>query len=579
MLTLLSIRDIVLIDSADLAFEPGLNALTGETGAGKSILLDSLGLATGARADRRLVRHGRPQGTVTAVFRPERGHAALQALDEAGLPRDQDDQITLRRLVSADGPSRAFINDQPVSIALLQTVGGALVEIHGQHDERGLLNPAGHRALLDAFGGLSEEVAAVTQAYVAWRDASRTRDERREALAQAAREAEYIAHVLKELEELDPQEGEEDALADARARAMAAEKITDDLRDADKALAGDAGLEGRLNAVLRRLEKAAAGTGDLLDAPVGALDRALTEVGEARTAVADALRAAAYDPAGLAATEERLFALRAMARKHGVRVDKLPALMASFRDQWAALETGEADLKALDAQARRLAEAFREAATALSAQRKGAAIRLDAVVAGELAPLKLDKAKFRTGMTMLSPEQAGPEGVDRVSFEIATNPGAPFGPLTEIASGGELSRFILALKVALAAQGPARTLIFDEIDRGVGGAVADAVGERLARLASGSQSQGAEAQVLAVTHSPQVAARADHHWHIEKGHDGDQMLTRVALLAPETRLEEIARMLSGAEITAEARAAAARLLALPDSEGTKPARRKTGRRS
>ncbi|MGF1456179.1 MAG: DNA repair protein RecN [Alphaproteobacteria bacterium] len=572
MLTLLSIRDIVLIDAADLAFEPGLNALTGETGAGKSILLDSLGLATGARADRRLVRHGRPQGTVTAVFRPERGHGALTALDEAGLPRDQDDQITLRRIVGAEGPSRAFINDQPVSIALLQAVGSALVEIHGQHDERGLLNPSGHRALIDQFGGLGEEVGAVTRAYVAWREAMRSRDDRREALAQAAREAEYIAHVLQELEALDPQEGEEDSLSEARARAMAAEKITDDLKDAEKALAGDTGLEGRLNAVLRRLEKSGAGATDLLEAPVAAIDRALTEIAEARSAVAEALRAGAHDPAGLAATEERLFALRAMARKHGVRVDQLPALMASFRDQWAALETGEADLKALDAETRRLGDVFQEAATALSARRRAAAERLDAAVAEDLSPLKLDKAKFRTSVTSLAPEQAGPEGLDRVSFEIATNTGAPFGPLTDIASGGELSRFILALKVALAAQGSPRTLIFDEIDRGVGGAVADAVGERLARLA-----QGPDAQVLAVTHSPQVAARARHHWHIEKGHDGDQMLTRVALLSPEARLEEVARMLSGSEVTAEARAAAARLLALPDG-ATEPPARRTARR-
>ncbi len=578
MLTLLSIRDIVLIDAADLAFEPGLNALTGETGAGKSILLDSLGLATGARADRRLVRHGTAQGIVTAVFRTAPDHPAQAALDEAGLARDEDDLITLRRVQSAEGPSRAFINDQPVSIALLQSVGAGLVEIHGQHDERGLLNPAGHRVLLDDFAGLAKDVGAVTAAYVAWREAVRARDARRDELAQAAREADYLAHVLQEMESLDPQEGEEDRLAEIRARAMAVEKIADDLADADKALSGDAGLAGRVHGVLRRLERAREGAGDLLDAPVSALDRALSELTEARAAVAEALRAAAFDPKELSATEERLFALRAMARKHGVRVDQLPALMASLREQWAALETGEADVKALDARARELEEAYRAAAASLSAQRRAAAERLDAAVARELAPLKLDKAKFRTGITPLATSQAGPEGLDRVAFEIATNPGAPFGPLTEIASGGELSRFILALKVALAAQGPLRTLIFDEIDRGVGGAVADAGGERLARLADGP-----DTQVLAVTHSPQVAARALHHWHIEKGHESGQMRTEVRRLAPEARLEEIARMVSGAEVTPEARAAAGKLLAAGEgaSKGAladKPARRKAGRR-
>ncbi len=568
MLTLLSIRDIVLIDAADLAFEPGLNALTGETGAGKSILLDSLGLAMGARADKRLVRHGAEQGTVTAVFRTKPDHPAQSALDAAGLGRDQDGQITLRRLQRADGPSRAFINDQPVSVALLQTVGAALVEIHGQHDERGLLNPGGHRALLDQFAGLQKDVGRVTGAYVAWREAVRTRDAHRDSVEQARRDADYIVHVLKELEALDPQEGEEERLAEVRARAMGAEKIAGDLEDAAKTLTGDAGLEGRLHGVLRRLERAREDSGGLVDAPIAALDRALTELAEARGAVDDALRAADYDPKALEATEERLFALRAMARKHGVRVDQLPALSQSFRDQWQAMETGEADLARLDDEAQILEEEFRRAAASLTAQRRVAAGRLDDGVAEELAPLKLEKARFQTAVAPLGSDQAGPEGLDRVSFEVATNPGTPHGPLTQIASGGELSRFILALKVALAAQGSALTLVFDEIDRGVGGAVADAVGERLARLAAEP-----DAQVLAVTHSPQVAARARHHWHIEKGHDGDQMLTRVTLLDETARREEVARMLSGAEVTKEARAAADRLIAASaDDRGPRAAR-------
>ncbi len=578
MLSALSIRDIVLIDRVDLQFEPGLCVLTGETGAGKSILLDALGLATGARADKRLVRHGADRGTVTASFSVAADHPAIAILEAAGVDPDPDQpgSILLRRMVGADGPSRAFINDQPVSAGLLQEIGAVLLEIHGQHDDRGLLDPSAHRAFLDAFGGLGKETATVARAFAAWREADEALRARETMIESARGEADYLRHMVKELAELDPQPDEEDRLAAERTLLMHGERIADDLDMAAKALTGDGGLETRISTALRRLEKARDQAAGKLDDAIGALDRTLTEAAEARHALDAATAAFQFDPDRLARAEERLFALRAAARKHNVRVDDLPALRERFEERWAILETGAADLSTLRDRAVAAREAFVAAAGLLSTARRSAAALLDKAVAGELAPLKLDKAHMATAVAPLDPEKGGPGGLDTVRFEVATNPGAPFGPLTQIASGGELSRFILALKVVLAAKGAARTLIFDEIDRGVGGAVAHAVGERLSRLADVP-----DGQVIVVTHSPQVAARGRHHWMIAKGHGGGSMITRVTPLDAEARREEIARMLAGATVTDEARAAADQLLAGHDDPAPAPAtpRKKRARRS
>ncbi len=565
MLSALSIRDIVLIDRVDLTFAPGLCVLTGETGAGKSILLDALGLATGARADKRLVRHGAGEGSVTAVFSVASDHPVLAQIREAGLSAagDEPGTILLRRVVSTEGPSRAFINDQPVGVGLLAAVGAGLLELHGQHDDRGLLDPSAHRAFLDLYAGLGGEARALGQHFARWQEAESAFTTREAQIAKARTEADYLQHMMRELDTLDPQADEEEALAAERTLLMHGEKIAGDLDDAAKALSGSSGgIDSALAAALRKLERVREQAAGRLEDAITAIDRALTEVAEARGRVDEARTSFDYDPDRLSAAEERLFTLRAAARKHGVRVDQLPAMRARFHDEWRALETSEQDLAALKKQAGQAREAFLVAARALSDKRAAAATRLDEAVAEELAPLKLEKAHLRTGVTALAPEKAGAGGLDQVRFEVATNPGAPYGPLTQIASGGELSRFILALKVVLAAQGPDRTLIFDEIDRGVGGAVADAVGERLSRLADAPGGQ-----VLVVTHSPQVAARGRHHLRIAKGHDGDHMVTRVGVLDPDERREEIARMLAGASVTDEARAAAGKLL----GSGTKPA--------
>lgn len=553
MLASVTIRNVVLIDSLTLEFRPGLCALTGETGAGKSILLDALGLATGARADRGLIRHGAEEASVTAEFSLTTGHPAFLLLAEAGIAQAEP-ALILRRHLARDGRGRAFVNDQPVSVAFLQALGEALLEIHGQHDDRGLINPAGHRALLDEFGGLTGEVRAVAGAHAAWRAATEALDKRRTQLHQARAEADYLAHALGELSALAPQEGEEAALASERALMMNAGRIAADLQEAADALTGDGGMEGRLSAALRRLERAAGHAGGRLDAALAALERAQLEAGEARQAVEAALDGLEFEPRRLEEFEERLFALRAQARKHNVPADDLPRLRADIAGKLDALQKGEEGLAELEAGAEAARRAFEAAARTLSEKRAVAAARLDRDVARELKPLKLEKAAFRTAIDALPAERWGPEGMDRVRFEVATNPGAPFGDLKQIASGGELARFILALKVALAGQGSAGTLIFDEVDRGVGGAVADAVGERLARLASSG------AQVLVVTHSPQVAARAAHHWRIAKSEKKGRMVTSVAALDAAERLEEVARMLAAAEVTDEARAAAARLL-------------------
>lgn len=554
MLAALSIRDIVLIDRLELALAPGLCALTGETGAGKSILLDALGLAIGGRGDAGLVSQSAEQGSVTAVFDVPANHPARLVLAENHL--DAEGDLILRRVQSRDGRTRAFVNDQPVSIGLLRQLGDLLVEIHGQHDERGLLDAAGHRALLDLFGGLEAQAANVRRL---WSSVAEARDAllaHEEKLKRAQVEQDYLRHVVGELDELAPEEGEETKLAAERTLMMHAEKIAGDLVEAQDALTGNGGLEARLSQAMRRLARSAEQVGGRLNASIAALDRTLTEAAEARDELDRAMRALEFDPQSLEKAETRLFALRAAARKHNVQVDQLAALAEKFRAQLSDIEGGEIKLEALRKASAAARAAFLEEAEKLSVKRNKAAARLDQHVMTELKPLKLDKATFKTSIERLDPENAGPDGLDRVSFLISTNPGAPLAPLIKIASGGELSRFVLALKVSLASQGAAPTLIFDEVDSGVGGAVAEAVGLRLAELAK-------VAQILVVTHSPQVAARAGYHMRISKGETKSKnakLATRVDSLDDAERREEIARMLAGATVTDEARAAAAKLI-------------------
>ena len=548
MLTALSIRDVVLIEALDLDFGPGLGVLTGETGAGKSILLDALGLALGARGDSGLVRHGAAQASVTATFDPPPGVAAL--LDDNGIEADSGEPLIVRRVVKADGGSRGFVNNQPASAALLRELGTRLVEIHGQHDDRGLLNPRGHRALLDTFARL--DTAAVAQSWRSWREAEDALAEARAEIETAARDREWLDHAVAELDSLAPEVGEEEALAERRRIMQRSEKITEDLNALADALEGSDGAMSNMRQAARILDRIA-GDHEALAEALAAIDRAMIEAGNAAEQVAEAARALSFDPRALEDDEARLFELRAMARKHRVQPDDLAALAEELRGRRDRLEAGEEGIAALQQRAATARTSYLAAAERLSADRAAAAARLDAAVAAELPPLKLDAARFRTTVAELPEEQWGPAGRDRVEFEIATNPGAPFGALIKIASGGELSRFILALKVALAEEGGAATMIFDEIDRGVGGAVASAIGERLHRLAS-------SAQLLVVTHSPQVAARGAAHLLIAKRNDGVVTRTGVRQLDDAERREEIARMLSGATITDEARAQADRLI-------------------
>ena len=553
MLTALSIRDVVLIEALDLDFASGLGVLTGETGAGKSILLDALGLALGARAETALVRHGAAQASVAATFDLPADHAVPSLMAQNGLELDAGEPLIIRRIVKADGGSRAFVNDQPASAGLLRELATHLVEIHGQHDDRGLLAPAGHRALLDSFGRL--DGGAVAVAHRAWRDAEGALAAARAEIETAARDREWLEHTVAELDTLAPEPGEEEVLADRRRTMQRSEKIADDLAAIADLLDGTDGGLSKLRQAARILERVAPDHATLAEA-LAAIDRAVIEGALAEDKLAEATRALTFDPRAQETDEERLFELRAMARKHRVQPDDLATLADELRAKLQRLDSGEAGVAALEDDLAAKATAYGEAAAALSAARGAAAARLDAAVAGEFAPLKLDAARFRTQVDPLPAEQWGAHGRDRVEFLVATNPGAPFGPLIKIASGGELSRFILALKVALAEEGGAATLIFDEIDRGVGGAVASAIGERLARLADG-------AQTLVVTHSPQVAARGATHLLIAKSSDGLVTRTGVRALDTAERREEIARMLSGAEITDEARAQAERLLVSP----------------
>lgn len=546
MLTALEIRDVLIIDRLSLALGPGLNVLTGETGAGKSILLDALGFVLGWRGRAELVRQGAAQGEVVAVFDLPPGHAALGVLAEAGI--EADGELILRRINTADGRKTAWVNDRRVSGDVLRDLSECLVELHGQQDDRGLLNPRGHRALLDAFAGL--DLGPLRAAWAAQRQARAAVAEAEASLARAKAEEDYLRHAVAELDKLDPQPGEEASL-DARRRLMqASARIRSDIARALQALSAE-GAEGALLDAQRWLDGAAERAEGRLDAPLAALSRAQIELAEAQDGVEQCLRALDFNPAELEAAEERLFAIRALARKHGVLADDLGAFADGLRARLMALDGGVAGLARLN---RAVAEA--EAAYGAEAQRIGelrraAAARLDAAMAAELAPLKMERAVF---VTELQPGEPGPDGVDIATFTVATNPGAPAGPLNRIASGGELSRFLLALKVCLTGNTPGLTMIFDEIDRGVGGATADAVGRRLQALAT-------SAQVLVVTHSPQVAALGAHHWRVEKRVADGQTLSTVTALPPADRVEEIARMLSGDTVSEAARAAARSLLA------------------
>ena len=551
MLTSLAIKNVVLIEGLELAFGPGLGVLTGETGAGKSILLDALGLVLGNRADSALVRSGLDQASVTATFEfsvlPE---AISAALAEAEVLVERGEPLILRRTVKADGGSKAWINDQPVGVALLREIGDALAEVHGQHDDRGLVNPRGHRALLDRYAGA--DVAGVAGAWAEWQAAEAKLAEARAGIEQARAEQDLLVSYLEELNALAAEEGEDERLAQARADMQKGEKLSGDLEELRHLWEGSDSALATLRAAARRLDRIA-GEHPLLVEALGAIDRAVIEAGEAEAKLEAAAEALIHDPAELDRIETRLFDLRGLARKHRCEVDELPVRMREFRAQLDAIETGEAEIAVLEQAASAAGEAFLKQSGELSKQRHEAAAKLDGAVAKELAPLKLDAAQFCTSVAALPEERWGPAGIDSVEFLISTNPGAEFAPLIRIASGGELSRFILALKVALAEQGAPATVIFDEIDRGVGGAVASAIGERLARLAQGGQ-------LLAVTHSPQVAARGGTHYVIAKSSEGTVTRTSVHLLDAAGRQEEIARMLSGAEITSEARAQADRLL-------------------
>jgi DNA repair protein RecN (Recombination protein N) len=551
MLTRLSIRDIVLIERLDIDFDAGLAVLTGETGAGKSILLDAFALALGARGDTGLVRHGAEQGQVTAGFEIPDTHPARSILKANEIA--VEDQLILRRVQLADGRSRAFVNDQPVSIQALKQLGGALVEIHGQHDERALVDAATHRRLLDAYGGLECDAAEVAARWSTWRSKQDAVSKHRARVEQTHREVEWLRHAVDELKRLAPQAGEETALATLRTAMMQAEKVAGDLRDAHEAVAGGSSPVSALASAVRRLERRAAQAPDLIEPAAKALDIALGALEEARGHLEAALAAADQDPRELERIEERLFALRAASRKYNVPVDALADLARRYVADLATLDAGAEELARLERIAREAGELYQIAALALSQARGAAAQRLDKAVNAELKPLKLERARFSTEIA--SDTDGGPDGLDRIEFWVQTNPGTRPGPLMKVASGGELARFLLALKVVLADRGSAPTLVFDEIDTGVGGAVADAIGLRLARLAD-------RVQVIAVTHAPQVAARADRHYVISKDtiERGKRVATRVAEVAADRRREEIARMLAGAEITEEARAAAERLI-------------------
>ncbi|MBV6631857.1 MAG: DNA repair protein RecN [Alphaproteobacteria bacterium] len=553
MLSSLTIQNIVLIDRLTLDLADGLCALTGETGAGKSILLDALGLALGARADTGLIRHGEDQAAVTAIIEAGAVKDLAEVVEDLALG-DIDDLI-LRRVITRDGRSRAFVNDQPVSVGTLKTIGQHLVEVHGQFETQGLLEPAAHASLLDSFGGLDKKRVKVAGAWDSWRQAETAKEQLEAEIARARAEEDYTRHALSELDELAPETGEELALADRRTQLMHREKVREGLSTAASDLAGDAGA-GRAMATARRLlERIGDKLGSAVDKVLEPLDRAQSELDEAMAALDGLSADLNHDPRGLEEIEERLFSIRQLARKHNVGPDDLPVLRDRFAEKLSMIDDQSAHLDRAAREAAAARDAYISDAKNLSAGRESAASKLDKAVMKELEPLKLGKAVFTSELTQLDEAQWGPAGMERVRFAVATNPGQAPGPIDKIASGGELARFMLALKVALRRVNSVPTLIFDEVDSGIGGAVADAVGERLARL-------GEDVQVLVVTHSPQVAARAGHHWQISKAEQrGGLASTSITPLDNQARREEIARMLSGAEISDEARAAADKLLA------------------
>ena len=548
----LTIRDVVLIERLSLNFRTGLCVLTGETGAGKSILLDALGLALGARADSGLVRQGAEQASVTAEFELHGDHPALAILREQEL--DTDERLIVRRTVSPDGRSRAWVNDQAVGVGLLKRLGEELVEVHGQFDTHGLLNPQTHRGVLDAYAGLEPQTDRVAALYRAWRQIEDARANAESDIARARQEEDYLRHAVAELDALAPRPGEEEELAETRAVLMHREKLVDAMNGAFAELSGDRGVERALASAIRTLTRIADKAGGKLDPVIAALDRAANEAAEGIAALQAASADVDMDPQALEKLEDRLFALRAAARKHGVDVDALAALREDMAGRLLLIEDQGDLLTRLAKEAEAAREAYRKAAEQLSKARHAAASALDKVVAAELPPLKMEKARFHTMVEPLAESDWGPAGIDRVAFQVATNPGSAPGALNKIASGGELARFMLALKVVLAQTSTVGTLVFDEVDTGIGGAVAAAVGERLEKL-------GHNLQVLVVTHSPQVAARGGVHLKVQKTAKGNQVTTGVAELDGDARQEEIARMLSGATVTAEARAAAASLIA------------------
>ncbi len=562
MLAALTVRDIVLIENAALEFAPSLNVLTGETGAGKSILLDALGLAAGGRGGgRAAVRPGAAQGSATAVFEPPAKNAAFALLREREMPAENE--IVLRRTLASDGRTRAFVNDEPVGVALLKDLGGSLLEVHGQTDDRGLFYVSTHRVLLDAFGGNEALAKDVAERFAELDAARRAEAELRRMAADAAADAAYVKASFDELSSLAPEKGEEEALANERLLLMNATKIAEDISAASESLSGERGAENALAVALKRLSRLNESARPALASAAAALEQAFAQTEEARRELDAFLSRLDADPSILERKEERLFALRAAARKYGVQPDALPRVLEEFRTKHEAIGGGDAGLKKAAAAVAAARTAYCAAGAKLSKARESAAKALEVSVANELAPLKLGHAKFRATLTPLSDDEAGASGLERVAFEIATVEGAAFGPLTRIASGGELARLSLALKVALSEATPSAALVFDEVDRGVGGAVADAVGERLQRLAQTTQ-------VLLVTHSPQVAARAVRHFRITR--KGDK--TKVELLGDDARVEEVARMLSGAVVTEEARAAARRLIAEAQTPPPKKARKR-----
>ncbi|MEQ8354896.1 MAG: DNA repair protein RecN [Kiloniellaceae bacterium] len=549
MLVSLSIRNIVIIEKLDLTFDHGLGVLTGETGAGKSILLDSLGFALGSRADARLLRPGAEQASVTAAFDIPADHPAQAILAEQDI--EPDDLLLLRRLLGTDGRSRAFVNDQAASAGLLRQLADSLVEIQGQFDQRGLMDPATHRGLLDAYGRLQPQAQNLRARWRSWREALEAREAAARRLAEAQRDEAFLRHAVEELDALDPRPGEEDELAGKRNLLMHREKLVEGVNAAITEI--DGGAEPALGRALRALERIASTAGDALSPALEAVQRAILENEEALAQLNSFAGAMEMEADNLEAVEERYFALQDMARKHHAKVEALPGLRDELAQRLASIDGGEAELTKLAAEAAEARRGYLEAAEELSKKRTKAAAALDKAVMAELPPLKLERAVFRTALERLAEDAWTAQGLDRIAFEVATNPGSAPGPLGRIASGGELARFLLAVKVVLASVNPERSLVFDEVDSGVGGATAHAVGERLERLAR-------DRQVLVITHSPQVAARGRNHWQVQKRMAGEQVATQVDQLSDGDRREEIARMLSGAEITEEARAAAERLI-------------------